>query len=247
MSDTNLVVMNNKQEDRLSMYYKLRETLNKNTAWNLIPQLNDAVQQFFNKIEQLETELKTQQVNQKGYAEKKSKLRIELEAKSLQVSGAISAMAFTNNDVVLTQKMNYSPSMLLKARDTELLQHARFILDTATDLQQQLIDFGIEQADLDAYLQAIEGYETFMGTPQIKIIERKEATEQLLILFKETDALLRYKVDRLMALLKEQHPRVVGQYTNARKVIKRGNRFKKLTNLNDTTSAPAANNDPGIE
>ena len=212
--------MNNRQEDKMSMYEKVVYFLNQNIntispVVGAVTQVKTDFEQKLDAIIQVDT-LASMDIT--GYTEVKSQKRKAMELLTLKVGRAITAYATFSNQSDLKEKANYTKTGIERMRDTECYTTARRIYELAmpivTDLQPFTVDIQVLK-DLDI---AKEAFFQVLQLPKSKIGERVTQNEQINQLLAEADSILKDKLDIYMALLEFDYAALYSQYQNARAI-----------------------------
>lgn len=222
--------MNAKQENKLSMYLVVREICRKNSAaWTSVPAYAEAVALFEDKIELIEDALERQEVRIKGITATKTKLREQLIASALEVCKGIKAYADVIGDETLSDTVNYSFGVMLKTRDTVLVQRCQIIYEKALEHSAALLSFGISEANIGKLQEGIVAFDASVSAPRAAVTNRKNATHDIESLLEEADSVLNNRLDNIMETLKGTQPTFFDKYFNARKIIDLGRRGTALS------------------
>lgn len=190
-----------------------------NSAWSGLPAFETAFNTYTAKLAQLELLSYNQGFAIVGVSALKDAKREEAAEKAYAMANSISAFAVVTNKVELYNKMKISKWTILKGSRQEALQLVDIVLAKANEFENDLGDFGIDQATI-AELQTIrdELYEQ-LSAPRNAIIERKTITGQIKLLEKDMIRILRLQLDKLMEFLREDNPEFYASYKNARVTI----------------------------
>lgn len=236
--------MNAKQEAKLNMYRTVENYCNENTT---IISTNVAFMAAFTefkaKIVAINTTLQQDAVNITGIAQDKKNAKLALCEKAADIAGLIYAYAETVSNETLKQEVNYSLSALIKTREETLVARCQNIYNAGVLNQSSLTDYGITPAILANLQSLITAFNAQTPKPRTAISQRKTLTANLVTLFKETDKILRTRMDKLVITFKAAHPDFVKTYEAARVIVDPPHTTTQLkgTVTDKTTGTPVKN------
>ncbi len=220
--------MNNRQENRLQMYYATRDVCRKQESLiNEISLFSTAYNQFLVKINAIEDASRLQINPTTGLAVKKTQAKTDMVNSAIRIRNAMLLLATDLNDVVLKGKLTVSRSRLLRNRSTMAFQMCRIILDLVQGHAVQIGNYMISPEDIETFRTQITDYENLMNAPRGALITRKNITQQIQTLFKETDLILKEKLDHMVDMLRDSHPDFYYEYFSARMIIDVGHRYER--------------------
>lgn len=184
-----------------------------------LPALEAGFTGFKNKVDELEQVINAQIAHHKGIAKEKQGLKQELVKTGSLIAKAVMAYAFKTNQLKLEAEVNYGPAEMMRARDELLVKIAENILAKATENLGNIAGYGIDQNSLDAFGSLIEEFNTAGPGPREARSIRRMNTLKLDQLTKEAGLILRKQLDRLVALLPEEHADFRSVYFNAREIV----------------------------
>lgn len=223
--------MNDRQENKLSMFLSTEEELNNNSSqWAGVLKMAAAVTNFSGKIVSIQTLREVQEENRKGIPQDKQARRETMADLALKVSGGVMVYADDNNDSSLKKSVSYTRTQLVKGRDTTSKLRCTKILNKATPLISLLGDYGITSADLTALQGAISAYSLFIGKARTAQAVAKAAGEMMAIELKEADRILKEKIDKMMRQYTATAPAFFKAYTSCREIIDIGVRHEDTGN-----------------
>jgi len=215
--------MNARQENKFSMYLLVKILLNTfNAIWAGIPGFVLAVNEFFGKLTDIDGDVQVQETKKTGITKNKKKAKKSLIDKALEVMGALQKIATDTNDDELYDDVNFTESQLSNTRDTILLERVAIIKTAATAHAAELLGEGIDAADLTEFNDRITLYAGIVSSPTQARSNKKIATANLKIHVKDTDTILKKKLDKLMLQFKDTNPDFYDAYKNDRIVIDLG-------------------------
>ena len=174
---------------------------------------------FSEKVNLLEQHAYNQSLALVGVSAVKEAKRELVAEKAYAVSSSLMAFAVLENNVALINQMKIGKWDLRRGGRTKVLQLLDLILLKATEHVNALADFGVDQQTVDELQTLRDELEVMLGAPRNAIIERKVLTQQIKLLTREIDMILKHQLDRLMIVLKEEHPDFFAAYKNARVII----------------------------
>lgn len=207
------------------MYKAVRTIIETNQAnWSALPAFASAVQTCGERLEALEQAAYHQNLALVGVSAVKNAKRGIVVDKAYAMSSGMVAFAVVTNDVELVNHMKIAKHELKHASKDKLLILLDRILTRANDLVSLLGDYGIDQASIDELQLLRDELDGQMSAPRNAIIDRKGQTGRIKSLVRELDAIIKFQLDKLMIILKEDHPDFFIGYTNARVIVDHRNR-----------------------
>jgi hypothetical protein len=152
-----------------------------------------------------------------GVADWKSEVRLEMIDRAWVVARVVRAHAIKIGDLQTSIALDISAYKLKRMRHVMLAEWATRILEKAQPLQSALEAYGLLPGQLDALDAIIAEYRNVLIAPRTARTARKAATEQLVDLFRTTDALLSDQLDAVMELYRGSDAYLV--YKSTRKVV----------------------------
>ena len=140
------------------------------------------------------------------------------------IAGIAGAFAEENNLPELAQSAAVRRADFETARLLHRPWLAQRVHDAATAFVAQLTEHGVTAEKLTAFQATIDAATAGIHQPRTTIIERKAATQRLVALFAEVDALLERQIDRLVLPLAKSSPDFYVQYKAARSIVDAGRR-----------------------
>lgn len=215
--------MNQYQENRLSMFYAVKSTLeDHNAVWSGIPAIVTAKADFDLQVKGLEDALEIQVRDIRGHAVDKSNAEEAMIAETLDVAGKVMAYAVANSNEALAEAMNISPSELRRYRDSIVAQRCQDVHDAANGVLASLAGYGVDAAKLLAFQALIDAYLAANTAPRLAITARKNATAAIERLVDETLDLLHRRMDPLMQGYAITNASFYRLYTDARVIVDLG-------------------------
>ena len=202
------------------MYKAVRSIIEKNQAnWSELPAFASAVQTFGERLNALEQAAYHQNLALVGVSAVKNAKRAIVADKAYAMSSSMVAFAVVSNDVELINQMKIAKHELDNCSKDKMLILVDRIITRASDLVNLLGDYGIDQTTADELQLLRDELDAQMSAPRNAIIDRKGQTGRIKSLVRELDAIIKFQLDKLMVILKEDHAQFFIDYTNARMVV----------------------------
>jgi hypothetical protein len=212
--------MNANQEAKLNMYRTTENYCNENTVIiSANPAFMTAFTELKAKIVAITTTLQQESLNITGITKDKNKWKVTLCESAADMAGVIYAYAVAISNDTLKQEVNYSLSALTKTREESLAARCQNIHDAAVANQTALLNYGITTAMITDLEAAIANFSAQTPKPRTAISQRKTLVSNLVQLFKEADAILQDRMDKIVVTFKAAHPDFVKTYESARKIV----------------------------
>ena len=212
-------------KNKLAMYKSLKTIIAQNEAsWTALPAFANAYQTFVERLEALEQRVYQQNLALVGVSAVKDAKKAIVVDKAYAMSSAITAYAVANNDLEVMSQMKISKHELQSLGKEMVLVLVNRIISRASSLVAALADFGITQASVDELITLRNELDAQMNAPRNAIIDRKGQTLGIKTLTREIDAIVKLQLDKLLFILKEDHPQFFIDYKNARIIVDHRNR-----------------------
>jgi hypothetical protein len=234
--------MTGKQDGKNTMEMALRDFLLKNkTITAMLPGFDGLFTTYSSNLLKIQVIRGQQEIDKSGIKDNKGNLRMDLVSKAYDVARKTEVYALMNNNAILAKEIHYSETNLTKTSDSKLKAKAQLIYDRAFANAAVLVPYGISAAALTALKTAIDVFNTAIPSTRIGITEKKAATDQLAVYFKQNDDILE-KFDLLVELVRKEQPAFYNSYKDNRKIVHSGtNTLAYTAYIND------AINDEGIK
>lgn len=214
--------MTNSEENRLSMYFTVRDSQAPYTAiTNPLPNYATNSGILVNCITQIQTISVQQRTSKKGVVDIKNQNKTNLIVLTADNARKLSTYALFTNNMILTQEVKITTTKLRQASDTAVKDYAQIVYDRAQANISALATYGITAATQTAFLNAINAYNALLGKPGASRNESSKVTHQLKTLFKTADAALA-NMDAAVEIVRLSQPEFYNSYKNARRVIELG-------------------------
>ena len=216
-------IMTNGQENKLSMYSVVTEVMDANSVLvGTVPALVTAKSAWVNKTLEIRQANLEQLKSTKGKTKDKAARKSLLVETGYAIAASVQAYAAENENNDLYELVDFPKSTLQRAEDEILEQNCQLIHDQANALVLDLLDYGVTAAKLTTLQGLITAWATQSQTPRGAIAGRKVATDSIPVLFKASDAILKKRMDKLMANFKVSEPTFYATYFAARKIVDAG-------------------------
>jgi len=215
--------MDNRQENKLSMYNVTISVLDKNNAEvSTLPALATAKGDLVSAVKHLRKVNIEQLKSTIGKTQNKKAKKTQLANKTHVLAAAVQAYAAVIDDSDLYELVNYAESTLAAMEDEVLQQACQLVYDTANDHLANLGDYGVTSAMMTELETLITAWNLESQSPRMAIVERSAATKELPDLFKGVDDILLKRTDKLMEQFEHSAPLFYDTYRNARKIVNAG-------------------------
>ena len=211
--------MNYRLENRISMYYKVREFFNNNlpTLTPTVPALTAQVNDFNTKLTALDALIITADENTGGYTLQKQSNRSTMRNLALSISGALYAHAKITNNEALASKIYTTKSTLDQKRDTDILYWCERLNNLASANAPALVPLGITAATLASYTTSIVNYRAVIQDPADR---RSEGAAAFVAADKQVELIdSNLKItDAIMLAASMSHAQLYNQYLADRRI-----------------------------
>lgn len=215
--------MNSNQNNKLAMYLAVQKVCHAFSAvWSVLAAFASAFAGFETGISKINSSLETQGKNINGVSEDKKNLKTKLAGKALEIAGAIFAFASDAGKMELKSSVKFSKTSLEHKPDSVTLNSCRLISDQAVSIQALLVNYGVSVTDISDFQAMITDFELSIASPRVAITTRKSATSDISNIFRNTDSVMKNKMDKLMEKFKLSNPDFYKQYHDARIIVDHG-------------------------
>ena len=223
--------MNAIQRSELGMGMAVRDYLALYSAITApLPTLTANVTVLQTTILQIQAMAELQDFEKTGIADNKQQLKGTVVMLAADASRKLTAYAMFTGNTVLLKEIKIGESVLMHQADADLKTKAQEIYDRAQANVAALATYGITAASQTALLNAINAFNAAIPKPRLGIDERKQATQQLVVLFETMDRALK-NIDAAVAIVKNTQPVFYKGYETARKVIGTGSKTVSVKGL----------------
>jgi hypothetical protein len=211
-----------RQLSKLSMLMVLREFLAGNPeVVKAIPNLELLAASLYELEEAISAASRQQIFHNQGAGANKRQLKANLVLLCADVSRKLTAFAALGNDLVLLYEIKSSNSGLARMTEEKLTAFARILHDRGALHLDKAAAYALVPQNLTELDAALQAFELAIPGPRLAKMEKKLATDKLVMLFKQADELL-VKTDLLAGIVQLTHPAFYSGYRNARMLVDRG-------------------------
>ena len=214
--------MTNEQENHLNMQRTVVSYCGDGSTGGItIPAYAENLEILAITNDQIEEVGEAQETGTTGIAASKKQLRTILNTAASDAARKLTSFAKLTNNLVLFGEVDYSESEFRQFTDNMVREQAQVICNKGNDYLTELAPYGITEETQLVLQNAINNFSEVMVAPRLGVTTRKQATNQLKVLFKQAaDAL--EKIDSAVELVKLTDPVFYAGYKTARKVVNSG-------------------------
>lgn len=217
--------MTKTQENRLSMYLTVQQVTNYfSDEWQGFTAYKNQFTEFETMIEKIQAIRAVQEGDITGVTQDKKDARRNLTNKGLEIAGKIHAYASVTGNNKLKKRVKFTRSQFSTCRDTTVIEYIRIIHSAAVQYATDLVDYDITPDIIDNLKTLYETFERSVENPRQAVTNRTKATVYLKQYFKESNIILKERLDKMMDYFTLKSPDFWLQYKSARKVIDLGHR-----------------------
>lgn len=212
--------MNKNQTSKKNMFDKLRLFLSGIPASVIatMPMFAVWYALFGDLCNEISLLMQRQSINRKGPAELKAERRESLITLGLAYCAKMRSLAKAIGDTNLYERMNILRSFMEKLDNQQFITTCKNILDEMTLLQPDMVDYGIVLATVTDYDDLLTSYITAAPAPQISIDQKKEATRDIKLKFREAMPWLKNLDEAVLGIILTNRS-FYDSYFDARKLI----------------------------
>jgi len=209
--------MTGKQEAYFSMANKTNGEMQKNKGiWEANTVIVATIAIIVAIFKSIEENLAIQNKTSIGFTKKKKEFRDKLDITSDIFMGIFRSYAKTVGDTVLYENSNKTMSEIKAILDNKIMTTVNTVKNYAAKHLADLKDYGMEQKMIEDYGKEADGFIEYFTAPQELVAEKKQATSELIELFKELDIQLTEHLDNHMMQYKIKNKKFYTIYENAR-------------------------------
>jgi hypothetical protein len=212
--------MNAKQEVKLGMYNVIVSSLDAQLQTvEQFSAFHTAYLRFKIKVNTIHIVAQQEDLIISGLALDKTQIKKNVVIMAADIAALIYSFAVEVNDPLLMNEVNYSVSKLRTTKDDQLPIRLKNIHDRGVAHLPALQEYGINATLLATFSEMIEAYKEKVPNPRRGISTKKGIKANLVVLFKETDTILKLQLDKRVVALKTQYPDFVANYKSNRILI----------------------------
>ena len=213
--------MTRRQLNKLSMLMALNEYFTINLAIvKTITNLESIATAIKSLISSIQSASEQQIINRTGVSDSKRMVKAGLIANCADIARKLSAYAAINSNEILLNESKTSDYKLSRLSDEKLTSTCMLILDLGKQNITAATAYGLNQTSLTKLDADIKSFINVIPDPRLAKVDKKQATDQLVILFNQAEELL-IKSDLLMGIVKLSQPIFFAGYKSVRTIIDR--------------------------
>lgn len=237
--------MNARQEAKLNMYRAVLQQSEENTQLiQSVPAFEAAMAAFKTSVAAVLSTVQQQLQVTSGATVSKAAAKKDLCTFTVDVAAAMFAYASATGNLVLKEQSRITLSELLRAKDEVLTPRCRNYFDLAKNNADALRDYGITEALITSFKNALDNYSTAVPTPRNAIAQRAAYRKNLGELVKQADGILKERLDKLVKNFKTSGGAYYNAYKSNRTILNPG---KTVTQLKISVTTGAGTAIPGAE
>ena len=163
-----------------------------------------------------------QQTPTTGAAGAKNNVRLDYEAKILEIGDQLASIAAAADDPALGAQVEFSKAGLGKLSDDDLETAGKRVATLAKGHAAALADHLVTAADVAELEQLTADFDAIKNQPRTAIAGRAGETATLPDLVTAATGLLRDRLDKQMTKFRQTNPEFYAGYQSARVVVDRG-------------------------
>jgi hypothetical protein len=212
--------MNAKQEAKLKMYRATEKHCDDNaTIISSLLAFQSAFTNYKAKIASIISITQQTDLVLTGIATDKSDAKQTLCQIAADIASLIFAYADANKNNTLKQEVNFNLSKLVRTRDDQLAPRCQNIHDKGLANVDALKNFGVDEDKLQVLQTAINTYSAESPKTRTATSSRKTLNANLRQLLRETDAILKNQMDKLVVAFRANNPNFVATYETNRIIV----------------------------
>ncbi|MFZ4682634.1 MAG: hypothetical protein ACOYMS_09045 [Terrimicrobiaceae bacterium] len=212
--------MNDRQENKLSMYLAVLNVLQANTAtWQPKVAFTAAQGAFVTAVGALQGLAQAQDTESAGATAQKQTTRLALADAALPISGALQGYAAVIGNGELAANATVTRTDLIHKRDSAALTIGQNLLALAQANAANLVAYDVSAAAIAAFGQIVTDYAALLQRPRAVIASRAAATGQLAAAFSTVDGILKKRLDPLSLGFRASAPAFFLAYEAAREIV----------------------------
>jgi hypothetical protein len=217
--------LNQKIENHLNMFrVVLLVCLDSTGVLQLLTSIWELVQKFQENVAQFESLIQQRLLIMTGLSKDKKATKLMLASLAYRIGSALYSYAEGVEDYLLQDKVQYSESVLGVMRDNNFINTCRNYLELANTNLSNISGYGIDATVITTFEQGISLYVDRSPLPAKAIEHGARLTQDIKALDKEITRILKKRLDKAIATIKQDHPDIAGDYNNSRKVFDIGGR-----------------------
>ena len=217
--------MNQTQVNRVTMFGSVSDYMNLDTnkaIWSPMKAAVDTLAELDAMLGDLAKKTGKQQTPVSGAAGAKENVRLDYEAKILEIGDQLASIAAAANDPALAAQVQFSKAGLGKLPDDDLETTGKRVATLAQANMAALADHLVTAADVAELEQLTADFDAIKNQPRTAIAGRAGETATLPDQIAAATNLLRDRLDKQMTKFRQTNPEFYAGYQSARVVVNRG-------------------------
>lgn len=211
--------MTSLQESKLSMYQSVQLLCSNNpTITSSNAAFTEGLNELNAKISDILNFVSTDIKHTSGITNDKTVIKHHLCTVASEIAGFVFAYANVAKNEVLKQEVNYTFNELKRLREDLIIPTVKIIYNSTQANIASLSSYGIDAVKLQEFADAINAYTNALPTTKMTKSEKSSVVISLNNIIKETDELLKTRLDKLILLFSKTHPEFVNAYRSIRHV-----------------------------
>jgi hypothetical protein len=215
--------MTNKQEDILTMLYRLSTVIELfKSIWTTNKAFSATASVFHTLLSAINADRDVQIAKDNSSSVKKKALRESNIEDCLYFSNRLQSYAHATSNTILANKAKVTRSELNMARDTTIIGKWNNILNLVVENIRELADYDVDETRVESYRTGINSYESIVTEPSNEASKNSSVTKNLEKNFKDIMDLLDNRMDLDIEVFKTSNFSFWEQYQQARLVKSTG-------------------------
>jgi hypothetical protein len=229
--------MNDRQENKLSRFYTIRQLCENNIAvWSGYMPFARSFDDFKQILPEIEHNRDIQMTDITGVGEDKAATRRLLIDRIWFVCTRLQSFATVSGDESLLRTVKMFPTTLNRSSDTNLIGRSNIIIQKASENISSLEPYGVTQQHVDELEATTSQFTTTLSGIKDAQSARSTATSALKRLFSEASAILRQRLDLDAHYFKNNNTDFYKQYITLRVLDKKGMMKKRKNEKEEKNS-----------
>jgi hypothetical protein len=233
--------MTQNQDDITTMFESSLKVLDTNKAlWDIRAGFVDAVTRAHDGTAAVRGMIGKQQTPTTGVTEDKDAARTDLEDQLIVIADQVAAYAAKIGDHDLGAQVEMTRSSMDRLSESDLLQTAKRVADSANSKLTALEDYDVTAAEITALNDARTKFEGMKGSPRDAVVGRKVATMSLPAGIVSVRSIFRNEIDKMMTAFRRTNPDFYNAYFTARIIVNHAATKKPATPAPAPSALPPA-------
>ena len=236
--------MNRIQNSKLMMYYSVISVSEaQKPVWENNTPYSSGYQLFTNNVSLIESHRDRQVAEVLGTTAFKEQKQKEIINLIVFAEHRLKSYATATGNTCLAESLVFSLTKLKHVSAVKLPVIAKVVIQLIKEHIDSISPYGIDEIWLKDFTDAAEKFNTEMLKPRNALAQKKIATDMLAVLFKETDIILRNRLDYDAEVFMASNPEFYNEYMEARRTHESGSRglMVKAKAILDGSSTPLKN------